>query len=125
MDFVCLPAWLIIEVDGEYHADQSQTEYDGGRTHDLQEMSFCVLRFTNQEVLQNLPDALRAISRHLALLLPSDSSQTSGSPSPQGARVYTQVYNQLIDKCFFSRMTYEIYNVFRRKKRLSEQLKQL
>jgi very-short-patch-repair endonuclease len=37
VDFVCLEAWLIIEVDGSVHADASQAEYDGGRTHNLQE----------------------------------------------------------------------------------------
>lgn len=82
VDFVCLPAWLIVEVDGEYHTDEPQAEYDGGRTHELQEMSFCVLRFTNQEVLAHLPKVLGNISHHLTILLPS--GRPSGSPSPQG-----------------------------------------
>ncbi|WP_345120846.1 endonuclease domain-containing protein [Hymenobacter antarcticus] len=52
VDFVCLPAWLIIEVDGEYHSDIEQAEYDGGRTHRLQELGFSIQRFSNGEVLQ-------------------------------------------------------------------------
>jgi very-short-patch-repair endonuclease len=32
VDFVCLPAWLVVEVDGEVHHLPEQAEYDGGRT---------------------------------------------------------------------------------------------
>ncbi|UOQ51194.1 endonuclease domain-containing protein [Hymenobacter cellulosivorans] len=69
VDFVCLPAWLIIEVDGSIHDDLSQAEYDGGRTHDLQEAGFLVLRFTNEAVLHSTPQVLQAITEHLKLLL--------------------------------------------------------
>ncbi|RSK29937.1 endonuclease domain-containing protein [Hymenobacter metallilatus] len=71
VDFVCLEAWLIIEVDGSIHADASQVEYDGGRTHDLQEAGFLVLRFTNEQVLRNTPQVLQTIREHLQLLLPA------------------------------------------------------
>ncbi|MDQ2793046.1 MAG: endonuclease domain-containing protein [Bacteroidota bacterium] len=82
IDFVCLPAWLIIEVDGEYHFDIEQAKYDGGRTHDLQELGFHILRFTNEEVLQHPNYILNLISTHLNKHLPNQES--SGSPSPQG-----------------------------------------
>ena len=82
VDFVCLPAWLIVEVDGEYHFDVEQAEYDGGRTHDLQELGFYILRFTNDEVLQNSNYVLTLISTHLTKHLPNPES--SGSPSPKG-----------------------------------------
>ena len=82
VDFVCLPAWLIIEVDGEYHFDVEQAEYDGGRTHDLQELGFYILRFTNEEVLQRPNYVLNLITTHLNNHLPNPES--SGSPSPQG-----------------------------------------
>ena len=65
VDFVCLAAWLIIEVDGSIHAEISQAEYDGGRTHELQEIGFLVLRFTNEEVLGNTPGVLQTIVEHL------------------------------------------------------------
>ncbi|TGE26065.1 endonuclease domain-containing protein [Hymenobacter aquaticus] len=71
VDFVCLQAWLIIEVDGSIHADIDQAEYDGGRTHNLQEAGFLVLRFTNEEVLHNTPQVLQTIREHLQLLLPT------------------------------------------------------
>jgi len=71
VDFVCLAAWLIIEVDGPVHADPSEAEYDGGRTHALQECGFLVIRFTNSEVLYNTPKVLQVITKHLALLHPN------------------------------------------------------
>jgi very-short-patch-repair endonuclease len=82
VDFICLPAWLIIEVDGEYHFDIEQAEYDGGRIYDLQELGFHILRFTNEEVIQHLDYVLNLISNHLTNHLPNPKS--SGSPSPQG-----------------------------------------
>jgi very-short-patch-repair endonuclease len=71
VDFVCLAAWLIIEVDGAVHADPSEAKYDGGRTHELQECGFLVIRFTNNEVLYNTPKVLKIITEHLALLHPT------------------------------------------------------
>ena len=82
VDFICLPAWLIIEVDGEYHFDVEQAEYDGGRTYDLQELGFYILRFTNEEVLNNSNYVLKIISTHIIKRL--SDQQSSGSPSPQG-----------------------------------------
>ena len=82
VDFVCLPAWLIIEVDGEYPVNSEQAEYDGGRSHDLQELGFYILRLTNEEVLQHSDYVLKLISTQLTNHLPNPES--SGSPSPQG-----------------------------------------
>ena len=82
VDFICLPAWLIIEVDGEYHSDAAQAEYDGGRTHNLQELGFHILRFTNEEVIKHPGYIINLISTYLTKHLPNPKS--SGSPSPQG-----------------------------------------
>ncbi len=71
VDFVCLPAWLIIEVDGSIHGDESQAEYDGGRTHELQEDGFLVLRFTNEAVLHDTANVLKKIAEHLTALYPN------------------------------------------------------
>ncbi len=69
VDFVCLPAWLVVEVDGEIHQAPEAVEYDGGRTHALQERGFLVVRYSNEAVLQRLPEVLADIERHLKLLL--------------------------------------------------------
>jgi very-short-patch-repair endonuclease len=71
VDFVCLAARLIVEVDGGIHQEIGQAEYDGGRTHELQEDGFLVLRFTNEEVLYGTPEVLKTIAEHLAVLYPN------------------------------------------------------
>ncbi|SHJ67435.1 Very-short-patch-repair endonuclease [Hymenobacter daecheongensis DSM 21074] len=85
VDFVCLRAWLIIEVDGEVHHEAGQAEYDTGRTHELEALGFHVLRFTNEQVLHYPRRVLATIRPHLS---PDQNTSTkeesSGSPSPQG-----------------------------------------
>jgi very-short-patch-repair endonuclease/GNAT superfamily N-acetyltransferase len=53
-DFVCLRKGLIVEVDGGYHDNQEQQELDKYRTQLLLEKGFTVLRFANEEILQNV-----------------------------------------------------------------------
>ena len=65
VDFVTIPDKLIVEVDGEVHAETSQVEYDAGRTHTLQELGYEVLRFSNNEVLNDLGKVLTIIQEHL------------------------------------------------------------
>ena len=49
LNFVCLENKLVIEVDGGQHGQQ--VEYDENRTQKLQAAGFRVLRFWNNEVL--------------------------------------------------------------------------
>src|SRR5690606_36582114 len=69
VDFVCLSKKLIIEVDGEVH--QYQLEKDGERELLLKEKKgFKVLRFTNEEVINNLQNVVSKI-RSILEVLPS------------------------------------------------------
>jgi very-short-patch-repair endonuclease len=52
LDFVCLENRLIIEVDGGQHLENA--EYDEVRSQQLQKAGFHVLRFWNNEVLQEI-----------------------------------------------------------------------
>ena len=52
LDFVCLEKKLVIEVDGGQHGQQAG--YDENRTQKLQEAGFRVLRFWNNEVLNEI-----------------------------------------------------------------------
>ena len=61
VDFVCLSKNLVIEVDGGYHNDLTQKEYDQQRTLYLNEKGFRVIRFTNEEVLGNTEAVLTKI----------------------------------------------------------------
>ena len=58
-DFVCYESKLIIEIDGGQHADAM--EYDKRRTQWLQKQGFQVIRFWNNEVLQNMEGVLERI----------------------------------------------------------------
>ncbi|MXN92125.1 leucine--tRNA ligase [Flavobacterium sp. Sd200] len=61
-DFVALEKRLIVEVDGGYHNQAEQIELDEERTLELeQKYLFKVLRFTNDEVLNNLESVLTNI----------------------------------------------------------------
>ena len=85
VDFCCLSAWLIIEVDGGYHQEAGQVEYDGGRSHDLQEAGFTVLRFSNDDVKQSLYLVVRTIACHLNnISLKASNRQAPPLPKERG-----------------------------------------
>jgi len=65
VDFACLEAGLIIEVDGGQHADRR--EYDTARSAWLERQGFRVLRFWNNEVLTNLEAVREVIWREVTL----------------------------------------------------------
>ena len=65
VDFVCLKKWLVVEVDGEYHNTEEQTEEDNKRTEALAEMGFTVIRFANDEVLNEIERVLAEIEEYI------------------------------------------------------------
>jgi leucyl-tRNA synthetase/very-short-patch-repair endonuclease len=67
VDFVCLHKKLVIEIDGGYHDEQEQKEYDEVRTVYLGFFGFRVIRFTNEEVIKGLSTVLKTISKNLNL----------------------------------------------------------
>lgn len=60
-DFFCQELKLIIEVDGGYHFTKFQREKDEGRTHILNELGLKVIRFSNQEVFEDLDGVVTRI----------------------------------------------------------------
>ena len=66
VDFFCAKAKLVVEVDGDTHADPQQAEYDAERTQWLNEQKqYCVIRFWNSQVLHDIESVLAEISRAL------------------------------------------------------------
>lgn len=53
VDFYCAARRTVIEVDGAQHFTADGLVYDAERTAMLEGMGFCVLRFSNNEVLEN------------------------------------------------------------------------
>lgn len=54
VDFVCLSANLVIEVDGGYHSDPLQQCDDELRTQYLNSIGFNVMRFKNEQILNDI-----------------------------------------------------------------------
>ena len=64
-DFFCPEHKLVIELDGPIHA--SSTKYDAERRQWLEEhKDYTVIRFTNDEVEQDIEAVLKRILHHLA-----------------------------------------------------------
>ena len=63
VDFVCLSKRLVIEVDGKIH--ENQQEEDVARTSVLDSLGYTVLRFKNEEVIGDLNNVLKTITKHL------------------------------------------------------------
>lgn len=78
-DFVCLEKNLIIEVDGGYHNTLEQREADELRTQILNEIGFKVIRFTNEEVINNTENTLKKITTILESL---PSGEVGGAIPP-------------------------------------------
>ena len=63
LDFYCPSCKLVVEVDGEIH--DLQTEYDDARSTQLAEYGYRVLRFSNEQVMNDLPQVVAEIRRIL------------------------------------------------------------
>jgi adenine-specific DNA-methyltransferase len=75
-DFICLPAKLVIELDGGQHA----AERDAARTACLEEQGFRVLRFWNDQVLRETTAVLQVIAQALQ---ESQVARPPPRPSPR------------------------------------------
>jgi leucyl-tRNA synthetase len=81
-DFICLEQKLIIEVDGGYHTQTK--EYDDARTAVLNELGYRVIRFTNEEVINDIKNVLSKLKSEFSA--PSTLLQRGEGP---GLRVFT------------------------------------
>jgi len=61
VDFACMAARLIIEVDGSQHGRDDISKRDERRTRWLEAEGYCVLRFWNNDLVTNMDSVLDAI----------------------------------------------------------------
>ena len=61
VDFISIENHLIIEVDGKYHEEKQQQEEDIIRSEYLKAKGYHILRFTNEEVLNNTEEVINTI----------------------------------------------------------------
>jgi very-short-patch-repair endonuclease len=62
VDFISFDKKIVIELDGGQHADNS--EYDEQRSSCLRANGFTVLRFWNNDVIENIEGVLEVIRGH-------------------------------------------------------------
>lgn len=65
VDFYCAKSHLVIELDGKVHLEKEQQEKDKFRDEHLQDMGYTVLRFTNEEVIDNYKTVLNTIESYM------------------------------------------------------------
>ena len=66
VDFYCAEAKLAIEIDGSVHEGAAARARDAARTATLEACGIRVIRFTNDDVVRQLPLLLDAIARQAA-----------------------------------------------------------
>jgi very-short-patch-repair endonuclease len=79
VDFICFESRLVIEVDGGQHADSVR---DVERDNWLLQNEFRVMRFWNNDVLQNLEGVLASLSEQLERTPHPSSRLRETPPSP-------------------------------------------
>ncbi len=62
-DFYCHQARLVVEIDGGVHLEPEQADRDENREVYLRENRLRVLRFTNQQILEDPESVLQGIAR--------------------------------------------------------------
>ncbi len=65
VDFICLDARLIIELDGGHHNNPEEKIKDEQRQKFLENKGYKVLRFWNNEIENNLEGVVLVILQHL------------------------------------------------------------
>ncbi|MDE2837942.1 MAG: endonuclease domain-containing protein [Chloroflexota bacterium] len=78
VDFVCFETRLVIEVDGGQHAEQA--DYDAARTAWLESQGFRVMRFWNNEVLEQMGAVREALWLEIGGGTPTHPPHSSDSP---------------------------------------------
>ncbi|MES2109280.1 MAG: DUF559 domain-containing protein [Bacteroidota bacterium] len=84
-DFLSLQKGLVIELDGHHH--KLNKEADDIRTSVLNHFGFTVIRFSNDEVLENPEKVAAKIKEHLDIMPDRDLSKLSDSFSKRAVQV--------------------------------------
>jgi very-short-patch-repair endonuclease len=68
-DFYCHALKLVIEIDGGYHLTEEQQLLDKKRTSDIEFQGVKVIRFTNEEIMLNLPEVIYKINAFIKIFV--------------------------------------------------------
>jgi len=95
VDFVCLEKRLVIEVDGSIHNQPEQIKHDKKITEWLESKGFRIVRYSNQQILNDILNSAESIRKELStnliappmgaggtfLTLRQQSVKTAGAPN--------------------------------------------
>ena len=70
-DFYCHKAKLVIELDGKIHGQKEIAEHDAGREYVIKGFGLEILRFKNEEILNDLENVISKIQARLSSCLSS------------------------------------------------------
>jgi len=91
-DFCCAEARIVVELDGDSHA--ARADYDRWRTRELNRRGYRVVRFLNQEVIENIEGVIEKIWEEIQAPPPRSSpvAKNGGgggvkAPPPQSSPV--------------------------------------
>ena len=87
-DFFCLAARLVVELDGGGHDAEAQRRADAARTAYLESCGYRVLRFWNNEVIDNIDGVVEKIAEYL--LGPSPGASRRPLPTGRGTEKWTE-----------------------------------
>jgi 5-methyltetrahydrofolate--homocysteine methyltransferase len=79
VDFVCLEKRIVIEVDGSIHNLREQIEHDKQRTEWLESKGFKVVRFSNQQVLNDVFIVMELIENEVTVSIEAPPSGVGGA----------------------------------------------
>lgn len=68
-DFYCPVCRTVVEIDGGIHMQRQ--DYDKLRTHIINVLGYRVIRYTNEEVENNITGVLKSLSENSAIFSPS------------------------------------------------------
>lgn len=94
VDFACLRAALVVEIDGDTHFTELAQSNDATRDDYLQGRGFKVLRFTNRDVTSNPEGVFEVVSAYLNAL----PSSPPPRPSPRGGGSQIESAARIEDK---------------------------
>ena len=66
--FIANEKKLVVELDGSVHDVKSNKEYDEARSMMLSGLNICVLRFRNEEIINDIDAVLKEIARTADML---------------------------------------------------------
>ena len=80
VDFYCHEAQVVIECDGGIHSKAETWNHDQNRDAYMSSLGLRVLRFTNEQVLNETEDVLSVIGNYLREAKPRAGNQRGESP---------------------------------------------